>query len=88
MDNIAPVELLKRQYLQLVDPEEITLPRKELLKLPDTQAQIYSDIFDESRRSYELPERYRLRVLKRIVKALEGAIDDPEEDVGFSLFLV
>ena len=88
MDIIAPVELLKRQYLQLVDPEEITLPRKGFLKLPDTQAQIYSDIFDESRGSYAPPERYRLRVLKRIVKALEDAIDDPEEDVGFSLFIM
>ena len=88
MDTIVPVELLKRQYLQLIDPEELELPRKEILKLPDTQAQIYDDIFDESRRNYAPPERYRLRVLKRIVKALEDAIDDPEEDVGFSLFLM
>lgn len=87
MDIIAPVELLKRQYLQLIDPEELTLPCKELLKLPDTQAQIYNDMFDESKTKYALPERYRLRVLKRLVKALEDAIEDPEEDVGFSLCL-
>ena len=82
MDIITPVELLKRQFLQLVDPEELTLPCKELLRLPDTQAQIYSDLFDASRIFYVPPERYQFRVLKKLVKALEDAIEDPEEDVG------
>ena len=89
MSIIAPVELLKRQYLQLTDPEELTLPRKEILRLPDIQAQIYNDMFDESNIVYAPPERYRFRVLKRLVKALEDAIEDPEEDVGafsFSTF--
>ncbi len=88
MDIITPVELLKRQYLQLIDPEKLTLPRKDLLKLPDTQAHIYNDMFDESRITYMPPERYRFRVLKRLVKALEDAIEDPEEDVGFMLLLI
>lgn len=88
MDNIAPVELLKRQYLQLIDPAELTLPRKELLRSPGTQAQIYNDIFDESRITYMPPERYRFRVLKRLVKALEDTIEDPEEDVGFVLLML
>lgn len=87
MNIIAPVELLKRQYLQLVDPEDLTLPSKQLLRLPDTQAQIYNDLFDESRINHAPPERYRFRVLKRLVKALEDAIEDPEEDVGFPLLL-
>ena len=89
MNTIAPVELLKRQYLQLTDPEELTLPRKEVLRLPDIQAQIYNDMFDESNIFYAPPERYKFRVLKRLVKALEDAIEDPEEDVGafsFSAF--
>ena len=89
MNIIAPVELFKRQYLQLTDPEELTLPRKEILRLPDIQAQIYNDVFDESNIVYAPPERYRFRVLKRLVKALEDAIEDPEEDVGafsFSTF--
>ena len=82
MTNIAPVELLKRQYLQLTDPEELALPRKEILKLPDIQAQMYNEMFDESNLTYVPPERYRFRVLKRLVKALEDSIEDPEEDVG------
>lgn len=80
MDIITPVELFKRQFLQLVDPKELTLPRKELLRLPDTQAQIYSDLFDASRIVYVPPERYQFRVLKILVKSLEDAIEDPEED--------
>lgn len=87
MDIIVPVELLKRQYLQLIDPEGLTLPRREVLRLPETQVQIYNDMFDESRLAYAPPERYRFRVLKRLVKALEDAIEDPEEDVRFLLLL-
>ena len=87
MEIIVPVELLRRQYLQLLDPEELTLPRKELLIVPDTQAQIYNEMFDESRLTYAPPERYKFRVLKRLVKALEDAVEDPEEDVGFLLLL-
>ena len=86
MNIISPVELLKRQYLQLTDPEELTLPRKEVLILPDIQAQIYNDMFDGSNIMYAPPERYRFRVLKRLVKALEDAIEDPEEDVGAFFF--
>lgn len=82
MTNRAPVELLKRQYLQLTDPKELALPRKDILRLPDIQAQIYNGIFDESSIIYPPPECYRFRVLKRLVKALEDAIEDPEEDVG------
>lgn len=88
MDDIAPVELLKRQYLQLIDPEELTLPLRESLILPETQAQIYNDLFDESGIAYAPPERYKFRVLKRVVKALEDAVEDPEEDVGFLLLLI
>lgn len=89
LTNIAPVELLKRQYLQLTDPQELALPRKDILRLPDIQAQIYDEIFDESNITYAPPERYRFRVLKRLVRALEDAIEDPEEDVGsLPLFIV
>ncbi len=83
MYKIEPVELLRRQYLQLMDPEQLTLPSKDLLRLPETQARMYSDMFNESKIFYPLPVRYRFRVLKRLVNALEDAIVDPEEDVCF-----
>lgn len=83
MHNIEPVELLRRQYLQLIDMEQLTLPPKDLLRLPETQARIYNCMFNESQIVYPPPDRYISRVLKRLVNALEEAIVDPEEDVCF-----
>ncbi|KAL2042081.1 hypothetical protein N7G274_005269 [Stereocaulon virgatum] len=80
MDHSWPVELLKRQYLQLIDPERLELPCKKLLRMPLIQARIFDEILDESALIYLPPERYKSRVLKRLIKALEEAIEDPEED--------
>lgn len=79
--RINPVELLRRQYLQCLSPESLALPKPELLRMPEVQNQLFSDMFDESRLLYPPPVRYRFRVLKRILAALEQAIEDPEEDV-------
>ena len=81
MIQIHPIELLRRQYLQLLDPEELTLPQAEMLRSPEIQAQIYRDMFNESLHIFLPPDRYRFRVLKRLIRALEEAIEDPEEDV-------
>ena len=81
MGTVQPIELLMRQYLQLIGPEKLTLPTKELLRSPEIQAQIYHSMFDDSVLLFAPPERYRLRVLKRLVNAIEEAILDPEEDV-------
>ena len=81
MERMDSVELLRRQYLQCLDPESLTLPKPELLRLPEIQSRIYSSMFDESKLDYTPPERYRFRVLKGIIAALEKAIEDPEEDV-------
>lgn len=81
MHSISPVQLMRRQYLQLLDPEQLTLPSKDLLRLPKTQAMIYDCMFDSSQSKHPPPDRYRYRVLKRLVKALEESILDPEEDV-------
>ena len=81
MASIKPVELLRRQYLQNLDPKSLTLPEKHVLKQPDVQKQIYACMFDKSGLRYPPPERYQFRILKRIITALEDAIEDPNEDV-------
>ena len=81
MGSVQPVELLKRQYLQSINPEQLTLPNKDLLRLAEIQAQIYHSMFDVSVLTFAPPQRYRLRVLKRLVNAIEESILDPEEDV-------
>ncbi|KAL6714062.1 hypothetical protein ACLMJK_008556 [Lecanora helva] len=80
MASLAPVELLRRQYLQLLDPEKLTMPSAELLRMPEIQAQMFDAMFKESGKMYLPPDRYRYRVLKRLVNALEDAIEDPDED--------
>ena len=82
MADIDSIELLRRQYLQLLDPDELALPNPELLRLPSTQSRMYDRMFNEAKKVYPPPERYKFRVLKRLVGALEQAIEDPEEDVG------
>ena len=82
MEELDPVELLRRQYFQCLDPESLSLPKAELLRLPDTQNQVFSCMFDEAVIKFAPPVRYRFRVLKKIIHAIEEAIEDPDEDVG------
>ena len=81
MAHLGPVELLTRQYLQLLDPEQLTLPTMESLRLLDTQAKMFDSMFREAVITHLPPLRYRLRVLKKLMNALEKAMEDPEEDV-------
>lgn len=81
MQAAEQVDLLRRQYLQTLSPEELTLPCKELLRLPEIQANIYESLFNSSSIAHLSLHRYRFRVLKRLMDALEQAIVDPEEDV-------
>ena len=83
MALLEPVDLLIRQYLQLMNPEQLSIPAMEVLRLPEIQARIFDSMFKESAIMYPPPLRYRLRVLKRLVRALENSVEDPEEDVRF-----
>jgi hypothetical protein len=42
---------------------------------------MYTNMFDAEHVKSLPPEQYQLRVLKLLVSRLEGAIEDPEEDV-------
>lgn len=66
----------------MVDPEQLDMPPMRTLRLPEVQAKIFETIFDEKLLSFPSPQRYKFRVLKKIVDALEQSIVDPEEDVG------
>ncbi|KAF2862431.1 hypothetical protein K470DRAFT_256065 [Piedraia hortae CBS 480.64] len=75
------IELLvfRRQYLQLLEPEFLQWPPKQLLKDPSTQLWL-SKIFGQSDNERLPPPRYQLRVLKQLVARIEDCIEDPEED--------
>ena len=82
MAAVDAVELLRRQFLQLIDPELLALPPPDALRLANTQKRIFERLFNEPNNPVGPPERYRSRVLKRLVGAIESSIEDPDEDVG------
>lgn len=84
-DSLQRAELLRRQYLQMLEPDKLILPCKEELRLPQTQAFIFATMFNSESISFVPPVRYRFRVLKKIITALEESIIDPEEDVRLPL---
>ncbi|MCJ1317903.1 hypothetical protein MMC15_003230 [Xylographa vitiligo] len=84
MDNL---ELLKRQFRQLLEPERLSLPSLEQIRIPHVQAYLYETMFREEGLEYPPPDRYGIRVLKMLIERMERAIIDPEEDVGFPNFL-
>jgi len=77
------IELLRRQYLQLLGPDLLAMPGPELLRRPDVQRQLYEKMFHSENLMFVPNNRYQLRVLKELVTRIENIISDPEEDVGF-----
>lgn len=77
------IELLRRQYLQLLDPYKLCLPTADLLRLPETQACLFDTIFRYDCFPFAPPDWYKQRVLKVVVHAIEDAFLDPDEDVCF-----
>lgn len=75
------VELLRRQYLQLLDLDELAIPSADILRRPEVQEQMYNTMFKTEDVKFPVPPRYQLRVLKKLLKDIENAIEDPEEDV-------
>lgn len=74
--------LFRRQYLQLFEPDFLAWPHKSLLRDAGVQQWLYKHCFDTDTNPHLPSDRYRLRVLKPLVRKVEQAIEDPEEDVG------
>ena len=75
------VDLLRREYIQLLEPDKVTIPAPNLIRVPHVQRQIFQSIFQEGSLAFPPPDRYKLRVLKKLIESMERAIKDPEEDV-------
>ncbi|KAH7067770.1 putative methyltransferase-domain-containing protein [Paraphoma chrysanthemicola] len=74
------LQILQRQYFQLVEPHQLRWPEIETLKKPNVQAWLFTNMFDLDKVKSPPPDRYQLRVLKLVISKLERAIVDPEED--------
>lgn len=86
-EESGQIDLLRRQYLQLLEPGLLTFPPAELLKRPDVQHLLYHNMFNTENPMFAPTGRYQLRVLKELVRRIETAFTDPEEDVGFPNYL-
>ncbi|KAI0401155.1 putative methyltransferase-domain-containing protein [Xylaria palmicola] len=81
MADVDPqLRLLRRQYLQLFEPDFLAWPHPQLLRRSDAQAWLFKHLFDESRNARLPPQRYQLRVLRPLMSRIEKAIQDPDED--------
>jgi hypothetical protein len=79
--TILRLQVLQRQYFQLVEPHQLRWLEDATMKQPDVQAWMFHEMFDAEKLKSPPPDRYQLRVLKMLISKLEKAIDDPEEDV-------
>lgn len=61
----------------------LAMPPSQTLRNPNFQSQLYEQIYSPGSLPYVIPGRYKLRVLKELVRRIEGSIIDPEEDVRF-----
>jgi len=80
--------LFRRQYFQLFEPDFLAWPPKSLLRDAGVQQWLFKQCFDTDANPYLPSDRYRLRVLKPLLKRVEQSIEDPEEDVGSSHHLL
>ncbi|KAL2369018.1 hypothetical protein RJ035_001673 [Blastomyces gilchristii] len=80
IDNEDQVDLLVAQYLQLLEPQRLSIPADNVLKRPVVQQLIYQRMFDEAHVWPIPPPSYRIRVLKILISKLEESISNPDED--------
>ncbi|KAH7408555.1 putative methyltransferase-domain-containing protein [Phaeosphaeria sp. MPI-PUGE-AT-0046c] len=78
--TIGQLQVLQRQYFQLVEPHSLNWLGEDTLKQPAIQAWMFHGMFDAESVKSPPPDRYQLRVLKMLISKLERAIKDPEED--------
>ncbi|OAK97144.1 hypothetical protein IQ06DRAFT_296350 [Phaeosphaeriaceae sp. SRC1lsM3a] len=78
-DTTRQLQVLQRQYFQLVEPQNLRWP-EDILKQSDVQAWMFREMFDAESIKSPPPDRYQLRVLKMLISKLERAIENPEED--------
>ncbi|OJD34882.1 nicotinamide n-methyltransferase [Diplodia corticola] len=78
--EMQALDVFRAQYFQLLDLAQLRWPEAQLLKRPDVQAWLFAEMFDRDSIQFPPPERYHMRVLKRVISTIEKAVDNPEED--------
>ncbi len=81
--NAELIELLRKQYLQLLEPDLLAIPGPDMLRRPEVQHLLYEEMFHSENLKFAPDSRYQLRVLKKVISRIESSIADPDQDVGF-----
>lgn len=68
--------LLRRQYLQLFEPDFIAWPPLALLRNDDVQTWLFRQLFDPARNEYLPPPQYQLLVLDNLLRRIVKATGD------------
>lgn len=71
-----------RQFLQY--DYDVELPSGEILREADVQDHLFKKLFAEDTIIPLPPRRYRLRILKKLIAVIEGAIVDWDKHVSLS----
>ncbi|KAI0142616.1 putative methyltransferase-domain-containing protein [Hypoxylon sp. NC0597] len=77
--------LLRRQYMQLFEPDFLAWPPPKFLKGKDVQKWLYRYMFDQSRNPRLPPEGYQMHVLKQLISKIEKVAGNPEDEVSNEL---
>ncbi|KKZ67719.1 hypothetical protein EMCG_06586 [[Emmonsia] crescens] len=80
IDHEGQVDLLVAQYLQLLEPQHLSIPPNNVLIKTEVQQLICQRMFDEARVWPIPPLGYRIRILKILISKLEESISNFEED--------
>ena len=76
------LKIFVRQVLQLVPLQQLCWPSPDELRSVKSQHYIWERCFRTGETAFLPPERYRYAVLKALLRRVEDAIVDPEEDVS------
>ncbi|OTB04625.1 hypothetical protein M426DRAFT_11511 [Hypoxylon sp. CI-4A] len=79
--NVDPQLLLvRRQYMQLFEPDFLAWPSPKYLKDTDIQKWLYKYLFDPRRNPRLPPASYQVRVLEQLIAKINKTIHNTEED--------
>ncbi|KAL8867072.1 MAG: hypothetical protein Q9174_005900 [Haloplaca sp. 1 TL-2023] len=73
-------EIFRRKFFQMVHPDDLEYPSRDLARSPAVQQWLFSHIFDEQGHAFGPHARYRFRVLKKVMLIIINAFENPEED--------
>ncbi|KAI0376563.1 putative methyltransferase-domain-containing protein [Hypomontagnella monticulosa] len=72
--------LLRRQYLQLFEPDFLAWPPAKFLNNADVQTWLYKHLFDPNGNPRLPPEKYQLEVLKHLIAKVKNTNMVPDEN--------